>query len=548
LIEWLESERVFYAEVTTELESKVLTVPEDKMRGLLAIEATAHEEYEKSKMQPAWKEIDSELEELPTALCGAGNDLMTEWVYVIDLDSELFSVNNWIFFDLWNIPRDRWIQAFGGDDEGRTTFSFEICPEGCCDLEQTQYFADDAGDERDKYHAQFQQWCCLTVQAISDVTVSSRAALQQIVAVILFEKLTRPYAAHFWEYLSGWRHTDLAFRELAFTILSFAASQLYVDNPKRFYRKHESDGYLIDRNEGGKPKLMPLFGSGCHAPDQEPGSAPSGSMYWFENVLISLVPDTVFEKDTEAAIAKAVEYGLEAGEVNFQVVLFSIFNAVMLEVHVNDGVKAIRHTEVVSIYDANCGNVRDVSDEDGETDTDETNVASPFQQIRRKHSGFVSLQNFFNTAANRRLSVYSLGCFPAELYAKIIANVDSSTRNACAKVSRTFRALCQERFSFGNNLTIFKFEASTYHPGSQNPRQRRPWVDLDDLGIFVFQDQNTGDTMRSGLSVRQQVRVADEKRVTTWFPVVGGVTRPSMITQCQLRVLLRAQNRDKAIR
>ena len=155
------------------------------------------------------------------------------------------------------------------------TVSFEICPEGWCGLEPTQYFAD---DENDKYHALFKQWSCSTVQAVSNVTVTSPAVLQQIVAITLFEQFTRPHASHFWEYLSGWGHKDFAFRELAFAILSFAAGQLYVDNPKRFYghyRKHESDGYLIDRNESGDPKLMPCFWFGM--PCARPGA-------WFRSI------------------------------------------------------------------------------------------------------------------------------------------------------------------------------------------------------------------------------------------------------------------------
>jgi hypothetical protein len=550
-VEWLGSERAFYAELTAQLESRVLTVPKDKLGGLLANEETAYEKYGESEVRPTWKEIDSELEELPIAICDVGNDLMIEWAYIIDLDNELFSVDNWIFFDLRDIPRDRWIQAFECDDEGRKVFSFEICPEGSDDVDPPEYFADDATGERDKYRAICQQYSHLTVEAISGINVSSQAAIQQIVAIMLFEKTTTPYASHFWEYLPGWGHENFAFREVAFAILSFAAGQHYFDDPNRFYghyRRHESNGYLIDRNEGGEPKLMPLFGSGCHSLDQEPGSAPPGSIYWFENVLISLVPNTVFEKDTEAAIAKAVEYGLEEGKINFQVVVFSILNAIMLEVHVKDGAKAIRRTGVVSIYNANRENDRGDSGEDGNNDNCETNAASPLEQICRKHSGFVSLQNFFKAAANRHLSVFSNGRFPAEIYAKIIANADSSTRNACAKVSRTFHALCQERFSFSNNLTILKFEASTCPVESQNQRQRWPWVDINDLGIFTFQDQDTGHIMRSGLNVRHQVLIADEKKVTTWCPVVGGVARPSMMTQLQMRVFLPTRNQKKSVR
>lgn len=454
---------------------------------------------------------------------------MIEWTYIIDLDNEFFSVGNWIFFDLWDIPRDRWIQAFKNDGS-RKVFSFEICPEGSAGVNLPKYFGDDTAGECDKYRTIYQQYSHLTVEAISDIRVSSRAALQQIIGIMLFEESTSPYASNFWKYAPGWGHEKFAFREVAFAILSFAAGQYYFDNPNRFYgyyNKDESRGYLIDRNEGGEPKPMPLFGSGCHRPDQEPGSAPLGSIYWFENVLISLVPNTIFEKDTEAAMAKAVEHGLEEGKTNFQIVIFSIFNAIMLEVHVKDGVKAIKRTGVVSIYDES--RMNDVNCQ--------TDAVSLVEQICRKHLGFISLQNFFNVAANRHLSVFGNGCFPTEIYARIIEIADSSTQNACAKVSQTFRALCQERFSLSSNVTIVKFEASTNSLGSQNQR-RRPWVDLNDLGIFTFQDQDTGHITRSGLNARHQIRMADERGVTTWCPVVGGVARPSMMTEFQLRVLL----------
>lgn len=515
---WLESERAFYAKLTAELESKVLTVPEDSLRDLANIKTTLG-----SEVRPTWKKIGDELQELPTAFCDVGIDIMIEWTYIIDLDNEFFSVDNWIFFDLWDIPRDRWIQAFGNDGD----FSFEICPEGSVGVNPPEYFGDDAAGECDKYRTICQRYSHLMVEAISDIRIASRAALQQIVAIMLFEVSTCPYASNFWKYAPGWGHENFAFREVAFAILSFAAGRYYFDDPNRFYghyNKYESSGYLIDRNEGGEPKLMPLFGSGCHLPDQEPGSAPLGSIYWFENVLISLVPDTVFEKDTEAAMAKAVEHGLEEGKTNFQIVIFSIFNAIMLEVHVKDGVKAIKRTGVVSIY--NASRMNDLNCQ--------ADAVSPVEQICRKHLGFISLQNFFNVAANRHLSVFGNGRFPTEIYARIIEIADSSTQNACAKVSRTFRALCQERFSLSSNLTIVKFEASTNSLGSQNQRQRRRRVDLNDLGIFSFQDQDTGHITRSGLNARQQ----DGKKATTWCPVVGGVARPSMITEFQLRVLL----------
>lgn len=192
------------------------------------------------------------------------------------------------------------------------------------------------------------------------------------------------------------------------------------------------------------------------------------------------------------------------------------------------GVKVIKHTRVVSIY--NASRMNDVNCQ--------ADAVSPVEQICHKHLGFISLQNFFNAAANWHLSVFGNGRFPTETYARIIEIADSSTQNACAKVSRTFRALCQERFSLSSNRTIIKSEASTYPPGSQNQRQRWPWANLKDLGIFTFQGQDTGHITRSRFGVGNQFHIADEEMVTTWCPVIGGVARLSMMTQFPLQVLL----------
>lgn len=446
MIEWLEIERAFYAKLTAELESKVLTVTEGSITDS-ANTKNMSDKNKESEMWPAWKELSSELHELPTALCDVGNDIMIEWIYTINLDFELFSVNNWIFFDLWDIPRDRWIQAFQCDED-QTSFSHEICPEGSAGVIPPDYFDDDDG-ERDKYRMLYQRYSHATVHAIGEVDVFSQAALQQIVTIMVFQKITAPYASHFWKYVPEWGHENFAFREVAFAILSLAAGQYRLDNPNRFCghrKKHASSGYLLDRGTGSESKLMPLFGSGCHRPGQEPGSAPSSSIYWFENVLVSLVPDTVLEEDAEvavaeAAVAKVVEYGLKEGNTNFQAVVFSILNAIMLEIHVKDGLKKIKRTRVVPIYIAAImGDQEDINGNSLDIDC-QADVVTPVRQICQKQSGFVSLQNFFNVATNRHLSVFREARFPTEIYARIIANADYSTTNACAKVSPTFRML-----------------------------------------------------------------------------------------------------------
>src|SRR5205085_12585531 len=128
----------------------------------------------------------------------------------------------------------------------------------------------------------------------------------------------------------------------------------YFDRPDRFaglYSAEESEGYLVSLSEGGEPKLMPLFGSGCRAEHQEPGSSPPEPLYWFEDVLISLVLNTVFHTDVEAAIGKAVTYGLESGKLEFRIVLFSIQNAILVEVRNHSATRTIRRTGIIPICD-----------------------------------------------------------------------------------------------------------------------------------------------------------------------------------------------------
>ena len=154
------------------------------------------------------------------------------------------------------------------------------------------------------------------------------------------------YAMVFQDYVPRWSHNDFAFRELAFAILSFATGQCRFERPQRLHGD-VSNGYLIDPDDVlcGKSKLLPLFAVGCHSPGEEAGSAPQASMYWFENVLVSLVPDIVIQNDTEAAMAKVVEFGLGEGKPDFYAIVFSLRNVIMLQVLVEKSNTVIKHTE-----------------------------------------------------------------------------------------------------------------------------------------------------------------------------------------------------------
>jgi hypothetical protein len=474
---------------------------------------------------------------LPTALC-RGNDLWIEWTYLIDLDNELFSVNNWITFDLWNIPRERWIEALTVNEEGENVFSFEICPEGSCGIDPPSYF-DNADDTRDICLTTYRQYSVVQVEVIQTNNSLHKAPLQ-LFALLAFNKLMRSSSWQYMEHIPGLAQDSFAFREVAFAILSLATGNFYFDRPGRFsggYSAEESEGYLVSLSERGEPKLMPLFGSGCRAEHQEPGSSPPEPWYWFEDVLISLVPNTVFHTDAEAAIGKAVTYGLESGKLEFRIVLFSIQNAILLEVRNHSAARTIRRTGIIPICDVK----QKVECQCNVVSRSDYCECSAVDLLQYNHSGFIALQTFFEAAISQTLSAFGIGCFPVEVYAKIIEYCDLQTRNTCAKVSRPFRTLCHERFHFSHGLTAFRLETL-----SRQSQRRLYSVCFREIGVFSFHDLKTGRILQSTLDMETPVRIADRRMFSTWSPVFGETPRPSMMTQVSLSLLLRSDGMVEA--
>jgi len=91
---WLEGQRAIYAQLTADLESKVLTVTDEMVR--------VHGSDDKQFM--AWHVVDDRLVELPSTLCETVIE-SPPWTYTLDLVREVFSVDMWIHFSMKEIPR-----------------------------------------------------------------------------------------------------------------------------------------------------------------------------------------------------------------------------------------------------------------------------------------------------------------------------------------------------------------------------------------------------------------------------------------------------------
>ena len=118
--------------------------------------------------EPSWKSIDSEgLQELPSYLCGSDSNVFSEWTYTVDLDRQVFGINNWIWFRLDKIPRDSWILGFEYNEDGDSEFSFEECPEASDLLKSNLMFFTD--EEQNACHEKYGEYSCLSLEVSPNV-------------------------------------------------------------------------------------------------------------------------------------------------------------------------------------------------------------------------------------------------------------------------------------------------------------------------------------------------------------------------------------------
>jgi hypothetical protein len=128
-------------------------------------------------------------------------------------------------------------------------------------------------------------------------------------------------------------------------------------------------------------------------------------MYWFEDVLVSLVPDAIIQDDTEAAIAKVVEFGLQNGSRHFYALVFSLLDVVMLHVTVEDGVTTVKRSPATEIATLEEGAYK---------------IGDKLKVLCERRAGFISLIHFFNAAAERYVAPFSQAAFPPRSIPKFL--------------------------------------------------------------------------------------------------------------------------------
>ncbi|KAI9653316.1 MAG: hypothetical protein M1821_007640 [Bathelium mastoideum] len=257
---------------------------------------------------PALTKLPSELPQLD------GYDFA--YAYIINLDCEIFTINYSIHWKLGNIPRrdNLWLRAI---TESIYPYEGTICPD-ICPEEHMASPALDLPQPVWEIGYDFRE-----VSPKKKVEGAGKVLLTRIMAEVLVG-----YKDDIVGFGREWGPDSFPFRELAFSLISIASghAELYSLSAQECLRtchtwscrkEHppEKRGWLDEKWAGDKAPLLE-FGSMAHRPGENPGVSPAETMYWLEDVLVSL--STVVDGK---AITNAAFWGRQQGRTAFQMVV-----------------------------------------------------------------------------------------------------------------------------------------------------------------------------------------------------------------------------------
>lgn len=258
--------------------------------------------------------------------------LFADNIYIINLDREVLTMNRSVHWKLGNIPRQNklWLHAIKESVyRGWDTISLETCPE--------EHIASPAL-EFPKQHKSI-KYDYRVVTPGTDIAEARKAFLTHVLACVFVS-----YRNEIITFEKEWSPDSFLFRGLTFALVSIASGQAKFHsfpaqpcNPRTVHlwacgSRHlpRSPGWL-GKEWAGDSDLLVEFGSLCHRPGERPGASPAETLYWLEDVLVSLV--LVVDGN---AITNAVTWGINQRRASFQLVVLSLFKVVLAEVSFSD--------------------------------------------------------------------------------------------------------------------------------------------------------------------------------------------------------------------
>ncbi|KAF2877221.1 hypothetical protein BDV95DRAFT_589833 [Massariosphaeria phaeospora] len=420
-------------------------------------------------------------------------DGMIEWVYIFDLDNELFTINNCVDYPLSDVPRH--LQDHDPFDAWVASSPYEHPRLG-----------QPSSNDTIKLHA-------TTIHPKTQSGLNKKPAF--LACQRLFHAFQGDYQQHLWQASHDTPAAAFLFREVAFILLALASCSPELITP---------DGYFASA----------LF-AGFHKTGCKPASSPNTTSYWLHGIFVSLRKHISCGEDLQHAVAETVQEGRLEGLDRFNAVVMTIIHVVLIRVTETE----IQHTKRLRLVRPPCwtdtsgldrvkrysrqgrhdftheevvldqGNKANGTSE--EVVATEENVAKPLRSSwddTEGISGFSALAHVFQAAAIEKLRPSSSGAhgvFPNEIYRSIIEYVNPETRSACASVSRAFRDYATNVFCLAPSLTLRSYGA--------HAEPRCSLRSADDIGPFQLQ--------KPAESPPNRYRIRTEPVFNEWYPVLG---------------------------
>lgn len=260
-----------------------------------------------------------------------------------------------------------------------------------------------------------------------------------------------------------------------------------------------------------------------HRPGQPPGAAPTKTMYWLEDVLISIV----LVVDGKA-IGKAVKWGLKR-KCNFQIVVMSLFKVAFAEVTFSFSAErpVVEVSEPIDLSPLRidyCMSTHPrkrpvrkpgtiIAKQYGELIM-QSNCTGTARRLRSQFPGLAALINFFDAAAGRRAaSKPETGAsLPIELLSRILDFVDYDTWKTCLAAATELRSCCLRKYRLDDHMSI-----------TAGPFVRLQRHHNERLLSYNFEDVQTGKTVSM---IHHPHRLGTE---WNWRPIIGSSEQKALI-------------------
>ncbi|KAL3469910.1 hypothetical protein BJX99DRAFT_264725 [Aspergillus californicus] len=440
---WLELMQAEYAARENALESHVYTI--------------------RDGFEPDYSQF-HEFDTLPSEFPQLSRD--AEYSYIINLDHEVLTMNHSIHWKLGNIPRqdNLWLRAIAKSVyRYKSTISLDVC--------SGDHMASPAliiPKPNMKINYDFS-----LATPRTDLAEARKAFLTHLLASTLIQ-----YKDEIIRYGMEWSPDSFPFRELAC-----------------------SHGWLDEEWASDSAPLLE-FGSASHRPGDPPGASPTETIYWLEDVVISLALVTDGE-----AITKAAAWGIEQGRANFQIIVLSLFEAAFAEVsHGNNTEPFVKISYAVDLSPLRadyCVSIHPRMRPE----------PKPGMEIRHQRGELIMKSNCTEVAANRRAASKSAGIFPPEMYDRILDFIDYDTWKPCLVVSTDIRSLCLRKYRLDDRMRIVAGPFVRLH------RYRK-----ERLVSFDFENMQTGEILPM---IRVPRDIFTEEY--NWMPVIGSDRRALML-------------------